>query len=50
MISAAYRKGFNDFIDRMYHNPYSRTSLEWHAYVTGFEDAKRAKAAERIYH
>lgn len=50
MIRTAYSKGFNDYVDGLYHNPYSRTSMEWHAYVTGFEDARRAKIAERIYH
>lgn len=50
MISAAYRRGFNDYVDRVYNNIYPRTSMEWHAYVTGFEDAKRAKQAERIMH
>lgn len=47
---SAYKIGFNDCIDGLYHNTYPPQSVKWQAYVMGFADAKRAKWAERIMH
>ncbi len=46
----AYIAGFNDYCDHIYHNTYPPQSAQWQAYIAGFTDAKRAKAAERMRH
>ena len=46
----AYARGFNDYIDGLYHNTYPPQSDRWQAYVMGFMDAKRARWADRIMH